>query len=368
MAHPHVPILTENWLDEVSAEWLYLRLADLSGSDRRQTFFRELAEFENRHAAKFAEALRAHGGAVPHARVKTTHRLFALFARLFGVGSVLPVLHRGEAHGLEMYRRQLTTLAEDGCKDTVREIIPDELDHEVDLWKEIAAPQEGETEARRGRLRSSILGANDGLGSILALVAGVAGATASNRVVLIAGIAGLIAGSVSMAASNYISVKSEQESYEARRELTSVSLEVAPDVKRGQLKAHYEDRGFPAEEAEMVVSRIANDREEMLNALLTAEHGLTSASFENPRRLSLWTGIAFTFAGAVPILPFLFLAPTPGLIAAVVLSAIALFIAGVLRTLVTLRDWLRSGVEMMLIGMGSAAATYAVGLLIAPFV
>ncbi|MBI4416626.1 MAG: VIT1/CCC1 transporter family protein, partial [Euryarchaeota archaeon] len=327
-----------------------------------------LADYEAKHADLFQRALRTHGVAPPKPKIKTTHRLYALFARVLGVGAILPSLRRDEAEGIEMYREQVTAFEDDDCRVAVQTVLPDELVHEVQLWREIAgAEDETRKEASgRGVLRSAVLGANDGLGSILALAAGVAGAVADSGTVLIAGIAGLIAGAVSMAASNYISVKSEQESYRARVELVRVGIEVAPEIKRAQLKAVYRRKGFSQDESEMLVNRLADDEDQLMRTLLTEEHGLTEASFENPRRLAWWTGFAFVVAGAVPILPFLVAPPVPGLIAAVVLTVVALFVTGAFRTLSTLQNWWKSGLEMALIGMGSATATYFIGLLIGP--
>ncbi len=101
-----------------------------------------------------------------------------------------------------------------------------------------------------------------------------------------------------------------------------------------------------------------------MKAILAEEHGLAEESFESPPRLATYTGLAFLLAGAIPIVPFLFLPAVPGVLVSVALTAAALFFAGVLRALSTLNPFLKSGLEMVLVGMGSAAATYLVGLVV----
>jgi VIT1/CCC1 family predicted Fe2+/Mn2+ transporter len=365
VARSHVGELVANWLDELSSEWVYRTLASLTDREEDGKMLRELADYERKHAGLWEAAIREHGGTVPRMRPRAAHRILVLLARLVGVRAVLPLLHRGEAEGLEVYRHQYAILTDEACQRTLSEILPDELGHEITLWTASGGEtEERKREAGRGTMRSAILGANDGLGSVLALVAGVAGATNDSSTVAIAGVAGLVAGAVSMAASNYISVKSEQEAYEARRRIQRAGIELVPEVKKAQLKRHYVRKGFSDNEASHITERFAGNREEMLRELLTEEYGLAEASFENPGRLGGWTGAAFSVAAAVPVLPFLFLPTGPGLLAAVVASMAALFFTGVLRTLVTLEDWWRGGLEMMFIGLGSAVATYGVGLLI----
>jgi VIT1/CCC1 family predicted Fe2+/Mn2+ transporter len=263
----------------------------------------------------------------------------------------------GEAEGIEFYRHQLKAFSCQDCRLILKDILPEELGHELDLW-------EHSREAGGGALRSTVLGANDGLGSLLALVAGVAGATAQSGVIVVAGVAGLIAGAVSMGASNYISVKSEQDALKAAGEFQRIGIEVALPEKLGRLRARYESRGLTAEESRRVVDNLAQDKERLLETLLREELGVTPQRAERPRRLGAYTFVAFALAGAIPVFPFLVLAPLPGLLTAVAATGIALFLSGVVRTLVTLGHWLWSGTEMLLIGMGSATATYLVGLLI----
>jgi VIT1/CCC1 family predicted Fe2+/Mn2+ transporter len=275
---------------------------------------------------------------------------------------VLPLIHRHEVEAVGKYLEQEKSATEPDIKAAFASIIPDEVSHEIEILESIKAE-----DTSPGSLRSIVLGANDGLGSVLALVAGVAGAVASSTIVLVAGVAGLVAGAVSMALSNYISVKSEREGRDARVVVQRIGIERAGPAKLKQLEHLLETRGLSSDEARPVAERLSHNREEFLKSILREGYGLGDASFEQPGRLALYTGVAFLIAGAIPVIPFFFLPPTEGLIAAVVMSALALFLAGVLKSLITLGKMLKSGLEMLAIGLGSAAATYVVGLLIGQY-
>ncbi|MBI4362441.1 MAG: VIT1/CCC1 transporter family protein [Euryarchaeota archaeon] len=349
--------LEGNLLDERSSRWMYLRLAEMDDQRERAELLRSLADFEEKHTGLWEKLLLHLDRRVPGERRMADHRILVLLARLFGVGAVLPIVHKGEVDAIAKYKRQAARWRDPAAQEVFPGILRDEIAHEVDTFNAMRGAG-----ATRGGLRSAILGANDGLGSILALAAGVAGATRSSPLVLMAGVAGLIAGAVSMAASNYVSVKAEQEGYAAHVRIQREAAEAAPEVKGAQLQAAYRAKGLTGAEAEQVVSRLMEKPEEFLRALLAEEHGLAGDHVESPPRLAAYTGLAFILAGLIPILPFLVLPATPGVIASVVLTGVALFFAGVLRALSTLHPFLRSGAEMVLIGMGSATATYMVGL------
>ncbi len=352
--------LDENLVDERSTQWLYETLAEREGDSARGAQLRDLADFEERHATIWENLITHLQRRVPPKVRLWEHRLLTGFARIFGIGAVLPILHRIEVDGIRRYRGQASRWADPAAQEAFDEILPDEVSHEIDLFDALR-----ETGRSGGTLRSAVLGANDGLGSILALVAGVAAATSSASIVVIAGVAGLIAGAISMAASGYISVKAEQDVYASQVSLQREAFEVAPEARKEQLTEAYTAKGLSQPEAELVVKRLAENEGEFLRAILAEGRGIGEASFQNPRRLAMYTGVAFVFAGLIPILPFLPFFTLPvfvAIIAAVIFAAAALFLTGVLRSLSTLNSFAKSGVEMVLIGLGAAAVTYLVGL------
>ncbi len=351
--------LEANYFDELSAEWVYNRLAEIDDNEARAADLRQLAEYEKIHADAWKSVMEKIGHPVPRKKLLLENKFIVTFAKLFGITAVVSVLHKMEVDGIAKYKSQQERWQDPAAQAALKELMPQEVAHEVDLFNEMR-----KTSRSGGVLRSVILGANDGFGSTLALVAGVAGATASSSAVLIAGLAGLVAGSVSMAASNYVSVKAEQEIVSSQTRLEGDAIKFASKEKRKQLREAYMEKGLTEQESDAVVSRLSTQPDQFLNAILTEEHGITEASVEKPFRLSIFTGIAFALAAAVPIIPFLFLGALEGVIAAIVFTLIALFISGIIRALSTLKPFLRSGVEMVLIGMGASAATYVVGIML----
>lgn len=351
--------LEHNYLDERSSRWMYERLADADREPERAALLRHLAGYEERHAARWAALLTKLGRPVPRDTPFLEHRILTRVARMFGVGSVLGLLHKGEVDGIAKYRDQAERWKDPAAQEAFRDILPDEVAHEVDTFDAMR-----NVGASKGALRSAILGANDGLGSTLALVAGVAGATDSSTAILIAGFAGLVAGAVSMGASNYVSVRAEQEVTESQVRLSREALAVAPEAKRAQLEASYRAKGLSAEEASVVVERLSANPDTLLKSLLAEQQGITDAGQESARRLAAYTGLAFALAALVPIVPFLLLSALPGAVVSVAVTGVALFLTGILRALSTLHPFLRSGLQMVLVGLGAAAATFLVGLLV----
>lgn len=363
-APPSLRFAAESFVDERSSAWLYRELALFARSKEERERLEEFARFEDGHAEAWGSVLDKRGVERPPAKTLLTHRWWLFLTHMLSISAVLPLIHRHELEAVGKYLHQEKLETDPEIKAVLASILPDEVTHEVEILESIQSSGQ-----HPGGLRSIVLGANDGLGSILALVAGVAGAVASSgsTIVIIAGVAGLVAGAISMMLSNYISVKSERESRDARVEIQRVGIERAPTTKRDQLKHLLEARGFAAEEATSVADRMAKEPEQLLKAIVREGYGLGEASFERPFRLAVYTGLAFLIAGAIPVIPFFFLPPGPGLVAALVFSAVALFMAGVLKSLVTLGPMLKSGSEMLAIGLASAAATFALGTLIGQY-
>lgn len=194
-------------------------------------------------------------------------------------------------------------------------------------------------------MRELIFGVNDGLVSTLSLVSGMAGANPGRGVVLLAGIAGLLAGAISMAAGAYISSKSEKEMYEAEIARESEELELEPEEEKEELCILYQLKVFSQNEA----ARLVRD-----------ELGLMPESFPNPWRAGAFSGIAFTVGAFIPLIAYFFLGGLAAVLASAGLSIAALFVIGVLKTLFTGLPCLRSGLEMVGIGLFATVITYLI--------
>jgi VIT1/CCC1 family predicted Fe2+/Mn2+ transporter len=224
---------------------------------------------------------------------------------------------------------------------------------------------ESEPEAHRLEgewIRDVTLGANDGLVSILTLLAGVAAAT-SGSTVLVAGIAGLVAGAISMAVGAYVSAKAYRAFYrkELRREIQEIRE--IPEREREEIREIYRDRGFEGEELEMVVERITSDPRVWLKVMMQEELGL-SAQFARPLGAAAVVFVAFLAGGIVPIIPFLWGEGTGALGVSFLATATALLLAGVLRTRFTGENPAKAGGELVAMAAVGVGAAYGIGRLL----
>lgn len=215
-----------------------------------------------------------------------------------------------------------------------------------------------------GGVRDVIFGANDGLVSILALVAGVYGAITESHLILIAGVAGAVAGAISMGAGAYLSSKSEKEVTERERERKGVRKRRTPEEEMEELVRFYQARGFKKQEAEAIASRVTSEMELRAEHTIGEEVGLTSEEAWPPIKAAAFTGLSFAVVSVIPVLPFAFMEVTPAVITAVIASIACLFGVGASKAIFTRKSWGRSGLEMMTIGALASAATYAIGLAI----
>jgi vacuolar iron transporter family protein len=348
--------------DEVQAAILYRGLADVDPD--RSDILLELAEAEDRHAAYWRELLARNGAEVsPSARPLMRIRLLTAIGRRFGLERVLPWIIRKESQDADKYLEVPQApehmaaeemmhgqrLARIGGVETVgRQIAIAEGRHRADIG---------------GALRASVFGINDGLVSNFALVMGMAGATADPSVVAVAGVAGLFAGAFSMAAGEWISVRSQMELYEAEIEVERDEIERFPDEEREEFRLIYRAKGFSDDDARALADRLMADPDQALDTMVREELGIDPT---NVGSRAAWVAgsssfVAFAFGATIPVLPFLFSLDTGGLIASGLLSGSALGMVGALLGMLTGRNVAWSALRMMLIGGAAAAATFAIG-------
>jgi VIT1/CCC1 family predicted Fe2+/Mn2+ transporter len=254
-------------------------------------------------------------------------------------------------------------LADSTASATWTRMASDERLH-IERMKKQVLGMEGWEMAGGGGVRDVIFGANDGLVSILALLAGVYGAATESRLILIAGVAGAVAGAISMGAGAYLSSKSEQEVTEKEHERKGIRRKRSPEEERDEMTRFYRSHGFKRQEAEAVAIRVSARMEREAEYTVGEDLGLTSEEAWPPWKAALLTGLSFAIASVVPILPFAIMPVTAAAIAAAVASIAALFAVGASKATFTRKSWVTSGLEMMAIGTVAAAATYAIGLLI----
>ena len=210
----------------------------------------------------------------------------------------------------------------------------------------------------------AIYGINDGLTAVFGIVAGIAGYAAESKFIVVAGLAGAISSALSMGASAYLANKAEREVFEAELAQERREIDENPEEEQEELELFYQLKGFTEEEARSVVGRISKNKDTFLEALAAEELGLSEERLPNPT-FSAVVGTVSTALGAiVPVLPFFFLVGTTGILVSAVVSIAAHFAVGASKSLVTLRNWWVSGLEMTGVALIVAAVAYGLGALL----
>jgi VIT1/CCC1 family predicted Fe2+/Mn2+ transporter len=223
---------------------------------------------------------------------------------------------------------------------------------------------EQQPQGKSGALRAAIFGVNDGLVSNLSLIMGVTGARVSNHLVLLAGVAGLLAGAFSMAAGEYISMRVQREVFERLIHLEAHELATQPDDEREELAAIYRSKGVPAELATEVATALMRDPQVALETHAREELGLDPDELGSPWRAAGSSFVTFAFGAFVPLVPFLITSGTTAAVWSAILSAVTLFVVGALVSVITGKRFWFAGLRAVVVGAAAAATTFLIGRLI----
>lgn len=377
---------------ERDAIHLYDGLARIERDPHRAEAFRTIAADERRHAGVWEGRLREAGVAIPPPGGPGPRMRFILaVARVLGTRAVGDLVRTLEGNDERRYAKGAPTAPSAGMTAAMAAMAADERRH-AETWlrlREAPSGDEGAATAvdaeRRGRvaasvaeitkaenwhrggagtLRAIVFGASDGLVSNLSLVMGVAGATAQPSFILLSGIAGLLAGAFSMAAGEYISVRSQVEVLERQIALERAELAAIPDEEFEELVAIYRSKGLPEADARRFAEHIFQDPEVALQTLVREELGLDENGIGSPWSAAGGSFLAFTVGAVIPVLPYLFGGGDLVLFASFGLSMAALFLLGALVSLLTGRDLLFSGLRQVGIGAAASIVTFMVGRVI----
>jgi len=223
----------------------------------------------------------------------------------------------------------------------------------------------GQNRGKGELLKQIILGGQDGLVNVLGVLLGVASATSQTGIVIVAGLAAAFAESVSMAAVAYTSARAGQDYYFSQRRNEEREMEVVPEVEREEVRLIFMKKGFRGKQLDGLVRKVTSDKKAWLEIMMTEELGLPAqAELEDPVRAAIVVGVSAIVGSFVPLIPFFFLPIGHAMVASLVLSTIVLFAVGVVKAKITVGSWLKSGVEMAVIGMLAALVGYAVGALV----
>ena len=216
----------------------------------------------------------------------------------------------------------------------------------------------------RSNIRDFILGFQDGLVNILGLVLGVASAVKDTKIVLISGLAATFAESISMAAVAYTSNKAAHQYYESQLEKEKGEIKEIPDTEVEEIRDIYYKKGFRGNQLKSIVNKITSNKKLWLDTMMAEELKLYTEDYENPIKSGFVVGASAVIGSLIPILPFFFLEIKIGMLYALILSVITLFIVGAAKAKVTIGSWKKSGFEMAAIGTIAALAGYIIGSLL----
>jgi VIT1/CCC1 family predicted Fe2+/Mn2+ transporter len=352
-----------NLQDEVDSAALYRAMADVERDTHLATVYRRLAEVEERHAAIWEKQIAGAGIEVPPRKPSVRSRVLVALARRFGAGFVLPTMANAEQMNRHVYDRQPESTTKMRGQERSHARLLRLISGRSGMEGPVVARVEGRHRAVGGNaLRAAVLGANDGLVSNLSLVMGVAGASLSERNVLLTGLAGLLAGACSMAMGEWISVQSSRELYERQVGVEESEIATIPDEEREELALIYMAKGLPEAEAQQIAARIMSDEKTALDAMAREELGI------DPQELggSPWTAAAssfllFSIGAVVPVLPFAIFHGRAATVAALAASVVGLIVIGFAITLFTGRGIVFTAARQLLFGLGAAGITFAVG-------
>jgi VIT1/CCC1 family predicted Fe2+/Mn2+ transporter len=331
----------EAWHEEKRSAYLYRVMAEAEAGTPRAELFRGLAAEAESQAGIWA---RQAGTAVPEYVPDLRARMVAALVRRHGPRPLRSVLVAMKVRGLSVYSH-----AAPGHP------LPTTLD-------EVGKRHRGVSGG--GNLRAAVFGVNDGLVSNASLILGVAGASANNSIILLSGVAGLLAGAFSMAAGEYVSVRSQREMFEHQIGLERDELAQYPEEEAEELALIYAARGLSREDAQKLAKAIIADPAQALDTLAREELGLNPEDLGSPWGVAISSFLSFAAGALVPLLPFFALSGERALLVSIGFTALALFGVGAVISLFTGRSALRDGLRMLAIGAAAGALTYAIGKLL----
>jgi len=356
----------KNIQTEIDACFLYQKLAEHEEDPTIANVFKQMSEIEKSHAEAFAtkENIPLENLMRPSWRAKTLNRI----GKIFGYNYVLGVLMDTE--------KSISSALISTKKKNKKEITGSETNHVsilrsiLEKENKVTGVQLSKFESRHrsvggNAIRAAVLGGNDGLVSNFSLIMGIAGASANQQGVLLAGLAGLLAGALSMSLGEWISVKSSQELYENQMQIEMDELENNPEGEMRELALIYIAKGIPEIQANEMAAEIMKDKNQAHSVLVREELGINAEELKGSAvEAALFSFVLFAIGAVIPVLPFMFTSGAQAVIISVCMSAAGLFLIGASITLFTGKNVWYSGFRQVIFGLAAAAITFGIGKLI----
>lgn len=331
----------KNWKEEKRSVYLYRALATVEPNPVHKKLFLELANAADKQAEIWAKAAKEANVVLPSSYLPDLRaRMVVFLLRWLGPQSLRLILSAMKVRGMSVYQGMAS---EAGLPEPV-----ERLEHRHRGLKSA------------NNLRAAVFGINDGLISNASLMFGVAGATTNVSVLILTGVAGLLAGACSMGAGEYVSVRSQREMLEYQLALEKSELELYPEEEAEELSLIYQARGIPKNDADALAKKLISNPEKALDTLAREELGINPQEMLSPTGAGVASFIAFSIGAFVPLIPYVF-AFSNALSISIALTGIVLFAVGATLSLFTQRSALWGGLRMLLIGAAAGLLTHLIG-------
>lgn len=340
-----MPIYLKNWTEEKRSAYLYQIMATHEATAAKQKLFLRLANSANKQAEIWKKKSSSIGETLPqHYQPDLRTRLVAHLIKHLGSERIRFILSTMKVRGMSVYSNANPEYP-----------LPSAI---ADLERRHKALSTG------GNLRAAVFGINDGLVSNASLLLGVAGANVNQHIILLTGIAGLLAGALSMAAGEYISVRSQRELYEYQISLERDELRLYPEEEAKELAIIYHARGLPEEEATKLAQLTIQNPEQALDTLSREELGLNPKELGSPYGAAVSSFFSFCAGAFLPLIPYLFGSSSWNFMVMIILTALGLFSVGATLSLFTNKSAFQSGLRMLCIGGSAGVFTFLIGKLL----
>ena len=348
--------------DEADAAYLYRILAAAESDPERRKVYAGLAEVEDKHTQLWTEVLAEQGLDVVPPQPTAKARFLGWIARRHSPSLILPLLLREEGQEVVSYLELYQNSPSGRAGETAKTLAQESAEHAYSLNELAGRSGEPWHHIKSGGFLGNVVyGFNDGLTANFGLVAGVIGAAShAHDIILVTGLAGMLADALSMGSSGYLAAKSEQEVYAHEIAVERQEILLMPGLEEEELSLIYQAKGMPESRAKELAHEAIRQPEVALDELVQEELGI-GEPHTTPAREGWITGSATAVGAFIPVAPFLVLEGIEAIWVSFGLAMLSHFAVGAARSLFTGRKFLRSGLEMFAVGMGVAAAGYVVG-------
>jgi VIT1/CCC1 family predicted Fe2+/Mn2+ transporter len=347
--------------EEIDAAFLYRVLAGMINDVTKKEIYLKLAAIEDKHVAVWKNLLLINNIRINNLNPSLQAKILAWSSRKFGSWILSGALMKEEATEVKSYLGLYKTSSDESTKKAALLLAKDSAQHANKLMDIKGTSDEPWHRSESGGiLRNIVYGFNDGLTANFGLIAGVIGASVAPHIILISGISGMIADSLSMGSSGYLAAVSEKEVYDNEREMEREEILLMPELETEELALIYESKGMDKEEAIDRAKETMKDPAKALEEKVREELGIGKQNL-SPLKEGWITGTSTAVGALIPVFPFLFSTGPVAVWTAFIISMAAHFGVGAARSFFTGRGIFRSGFDMFIVGFGIAAIGYFIG-------